>query len=214
MFTALRLGAAAAACALGAVCFAGPAVAAEPADVSWNCEARPPIGAPQYLTLGAAVEAVAPATVAPGQAFEISLTPQPATVPATANGFPVNNLANLQLRVPVPAGTTLTGVTLTGGVNLGDAVPAVAEAGGVVTLTVPGPLAGGSAIQLPAIHLALTATGEAGTAVTTRLAGTSYADPGLTYVANVKTIFGNFDVPAGCFADPSPVLSSTAIQAA
>src|SRR4051794_5099490 len=102
------LTATAAGAALAAVFCAAPASAAEPSAVTWNCQARPPIGDPQYLTLDAAIEGTAPATVAPGDAFEIVLTPQPTTVPASANGFPVNPLANLQLRAPVPAGTSLT----------------------------------------------------------------------------------------------------------
>jgi dehydratase len=201
------------AAALAAISPANAAALADPVPVVWDCQARPPIGDPQQVVLDAAITGTAPASVAPGSDFDVTLEPQPTTVPATANGFPVNFLKDLQLRTPVPAGTTLRGVTLSGGSNLGTGIPTVAEANGIVTLTVPGPLLGGTDIQEPAIHLALTATAAAGAAITTSLAGSSYTDPGLSYTANVQTVFGAFDVPATCFATPNVVLTTTTVTA-
>jgi dehydratase len=212
MHTPLRLRACLAATLGIAAVLAGaaPAVAA-PTTVPWDCQARPPIGGPQQLNLPTDVDGTAPATVASGGALEIVLTPQPLTVPTTANGFAVASLKDVTLKAPIPANSTLSGVTLTGGSGLGTAPPKVAVAGGFATLTVPGPLAGGAVIQLPAIHLALTATGAAGSTITSTVAGTSYTDPGLTFTANVKIFFGTIPVPGSCYAHPVPTLTSTTI---
>ncbi len=134
------------------------------------------------------------------------------TVPTTAGGYSVNNLRGLLLKVPVPQGATVDAATLTGGSNLGTDTPTVSQADGVVTVTVPGPLAGGATFQLPALHLTLTATGAAGTTIDTRLAGTGYDDPGLTFTANVKVGFFPVNVPTSCFANPSPTFTSTTIS--
>lgn len=191
---------------------AAPAHAA-PVPVPFDCQATPPIGSPQQLTLEGSVQADAPATVAAGASFEATLAPDPMTVPAEAGGYAVNKLTNLRLHVPVPAGSTFQSATLTGGSNLGNGVPTVSQADNLVTVTVPGPIAGGATFQLPALHLTLTATGEAGTAIETRLKGTSYADPGLTFTATVQVGIFPVDVPTSCFGNPSPVLTSTTIEA-
>jgi dehydratase len=198
---------------LAVVLVASAPVLAAPTTVAWDCQARPPIGAPQQLALATDVEGTAPATVAAGGALEIVLAAQPLTVPATANGIAVATLKDIKLKAPVPAGTTLRGATLTGGSGLGTAKPTVAAASGFVTLTVPGPVAGGAVIQLPAVHLALTATGAAGGTITSAVAGTSYTDPGLTFTANVKIFIGTLPVPASCFASPNPTLTTTTITA-
>jgi dehydratase len=192
---------------------AGP-VAAATVPVVWDCEAKPPIGAPQQLTLNNSVQADAPATVVAGGSFEATLAPDPTTVPAEAGGYKITNLKNLKLKVPVPQGATFQSATLTGGSNLGTGIPSVAQADNVVTVTVPGPLAGGSTFQLPALHLTLTATGAAGTAIDTKLAGSSYTDPGMTFGATVQAGPFPIDVPTTCFANPSPTLTSTTIEAA
>ena len=189
--------------------FASPASAAA-TPLTWDCQAKPPIGAPQQLPLTASVQGDAPATVAAGAALEISLAPAPETVPAEAAGYPIENLRDLKLRVPVPAGSTFQSAKLTGGSNLGG-TPTVSQANNVVTVVVPGPIAGGATFQLPALQLGLTASGAAGTAIESRLAGTGYDNPGLTFTAKVKVGFISVDVPTSCFANPSPTLTTTAI---
>jgi dehydratase len=189
---------------------ASPAAAATVA-VTLDCQATPPIGAPQQLTLDIAVQADAPATTAPASTFEATLAPDPTTVPAEAGGYAVNNLRNLALRIPVPAGATYQSATLTGGSNLGTGIPSVAQANNLVTVTVPGPLTGGSTFQLPALHLKLTASGAAGSTIDTHLAGTGYPDPGMTFTANVQAGPFPVDVPTSCYPKPSPTLTSTTI---
>jgi dehydratase len=192
------------------VAVVAPASAAN-VPVAFDCQAKPPIGDPQKLALNSSIQADAPATVAAGETFEATLAPDPITVPADAGGYAVNELHDLTLKVPVPAGSTYLSATLTGGSNLGSGTPEVSQADSVVTVTVPGPLAGGSTFQLPALHLSLTASGAAGSTIETRLAGTSYDDPGMAFTANVKVSFFSVNVPATCFASPSPTFTSTTI---
>jgi dehydratase len=204
--------------AAGALAVAGVVALMTPASaatvpVPFDCQATPPVGAAQQLTLDTSMEADAPATVAPGDTFVVNLAPDAMAVPATAGGYTVNKLTNVTLKVPVPANSTYVSATLDGGSNIGTATPTVSEADNVVTVTVPGPLAGGSTVQLPALHMTLTASGDAGSSIQTTLAGTSYTDPGLTFTANVKVTFLNVDVPATCYGNPAPIFTTTTIQA-
>jgi dehydratase len=188
--------------------------AATTVPTSFDCRAKPPIGSPQQVIMPNSVQADAPATVTAGQIFEVTLAPDELTVPSDAGGNKVNNLRNLALKVAVPAGATFQSATLSGGTNLGSGTPTVSQADGVVTVTVPGPLASGAQVQLPALHLTLTASGAPDTTIETRLVGASYDDPGLTFTANVKAGFINVNVPTTCFANPSPTFTSTRIEAA
>jgi dehydratase len=185
--------------------------AAVPVPVNLDCQAKPPIGAPQQMAMKSTVDAEAPATVAAATDYETTFAPEPILVPADASGNKVNNLHNLKLIVGVPAGATYKNATITGGSNLGTGIPSVAQANGLVTVTVPGPLAGGSTITLPVLHLTLT-SGATGTVITTKLAGSSYTDPGMAFIANVQSVIGALDVPANCFGNPNPTLTTTTVS--
>lgn len=205
--------AAGAATLVAAVAFASPASAAT-VPVTFNCEAHPPVGSPTQFTLDSTIQADAPANVAAGATFDVTLAPDAMVVPTQTAGYSVNELKDLTLLIPVPQNATYQAATLTGGSNLGKGTPTVSEADNVVTVTVPGPLAGGSTVQLPVLHLTLVASGAAGTTIETHLAGTSYIDPGLRFTANVQVSFFTVDVPTSCFANPSPTFTSTTIDAA
>jgi dehydratase len=198
---------------VAAVAVAAPASAAT-VPVTFNCEAHPPVGSPTQFTLDSTIQADAPATVAAGATFEATLAPDALVVPTQTAGYNVNELKDLTLQIPVPANSTYQAATLTGGSNLGTGTPTVDEADNVVTVTVPGPLAGGSTVTLPVLHLTLVASGAAGTTIETHLAGTSYIDPGMRFVANVQVSFFTVDVPTSCFANPAPTFTSTTIEAA
>jgi len=192
---------------------ASPAAAATTTTpVNFDCRAVPSIGSPEHVTLGGTVQGDAPETVAAGSTFETVLAPDPMTVLTEAGGHTVRNIRNLRLTVAVSNGAALASAALTGGSGLGTEPPTLTQAGNAVTVTVPGPLAGGATFQLPALHMTLTASGTAGTAVTTHVAGTSYDDPGLTFIAKVKVLVSNVDVPTSCFPNPSPTLTTTTIQ--
>ena len=182
--------------------------------VTLNCEAHPPIGSPTQFTLDSTIQADAPATVAAGATFDVTLAPDPLVVPTQTAGYNVNELKDLTLQIPVPANSTYQAATLSGGSNLGNGTPTVDEADNVVTVTVPGPLAGGSTVQLPVLHLTLVASGAAGTTIETHVAGTSYIDPGMRFTANVQVSFFTVDVPTSCFANPAPTFTTTTIEAA
>ncbi|KAH8898881.1 hypothetical protein GQ53DRAFT_360501 [Thozetella sp. PMI_491] len=188
-----------------------PACAAS-VNVDWDCQANPPIGSSQQLSLGSTIDGQAPTSVLPGDVFEIVLAPEPLAIPGSAAGYHLNNLRNVKLSIPVPAGTTFNGVTLTGGSSTGG-TPSVAQSGGVITLSVPGKISGGSTFQFPALHLSLIATGAAGTTIIAKAAGTSYGSPGLQFTANVNVSPGiDVDVPAKCFPNPSPTLTTTTVN--
>ncbi|GAA2468996.1 cyclase [Streptomyces thermolineatus] len=188
---------------------ASPASAAVvPVDLA--CRATPPIGSAQDLSIGANVDGTAPATVPSGSGFTAKLAPEAMTVPGTVGDYTVKSLSNLKLTVPVPANATLNGASLSGGSGLGSGTPTVATSGSNVVVTVPGPITGGSSFTLPSLSLDLTA-GAAGNTVQTRIAGTGYSDPGLTFTAAVKASILTVNVPTACYPSPSPVLTSTAI---
>jgi dehydratase len=167
------------------------------------------IGQTANSTLSVDVTTAAPATVSPGGALTITLTPGPITVPSSASGYTITQINSIKLLVPVPANSTYVSASLSGGSNLGSGTPSVSESGGVVTASVPGPIAGGATFTLPALTLGLTA-GSSGT-ITTQLAGTSYSNPGLTFTA-VVSVFG-FPVNAATagYPNPNPVLATTTI---
>ncbi|MEU7906541.1 cyclodehydratase [Actinoplanes sp. NPDC049118] len=213
MTHALRIPLAAGVLGMVAVLSLGSPAVAAPTPVTWDCQARPPIGGPQQLSLDTPITGSAPESVPIGSDFEIVAEPQPLTIPSSTGGYTVRHIKNLKVSTPVPAGAAFRGVTLTGGSNLGTGVPTASESAGMVTVTVPGPLAGGSTVQLPRIHLAVTATAPAGSAIVSTLAGTSYTDPGLTFTANVRVLFTSIDVPTSCFTSPSPALTSTVVTA-
>jgi dehydratase len=199
--------------ALAVVFTAAPASAATTAVV-FDCQATPPVGSPAQLTLNIPVQSTAPETAAAGATFDAVVAPDPVAVPAEAAGATITNIRNIVLTAPVPANATLAAVTLTGGSNLGATPPTVAVANGVISLTIPGPIVGGTTFQLPALNLSLVASGTVDSTIQTKLGGTSYADPGLTFTANVHVFVFDLDVPASCFPNPSPVFTSTTIVAA
>jgi dehydratase len=203
------------ACGLGmaaGLTVAAPASADPNVNVNWDCEAYPPIGSASHLTLASTIDTTAPAHVAAGDIFEAVLAARPLTLPSEASGYHLNSIRNVKLRIPVPSGATLRGVSLSGGANI-PGTPTVSQANGVVTLSISDKISGGSTFQFPAVHLSLTASGVPGTSIETKVSGTSYSDPGLEFTAQVHVSPGiDPDVPAKCFPNPSPALSSTVID--
>jgi dehydratase len=205
-FPLLKTGMAAVAAA-SMIVLGAPQASAVVTDINYECEADTPLG-PQSSALTQTVDATAPATVAPGGAFDLVFDTAPNEVPAEEAGFEVDNVHTFTLRVPVPSNATLTGIDLTGGSNLGG-TPTSSQSGGIVTVQFPGPIAGGSTFELPTITAHLTA-GASGVVEST-LYGTSFDDPGLTFTTVVSTFIGNISAPTSCFPNPNPVLTSTAI---
>jgi len=201
-----RLAALTAAAALP-IALAAPASAAT--TVTFDCQANAPIVGPQHVSLNQDAAVTAPATVAPGAAFDVVIDPAPNTVPGTVSGNKVKNINTFALKIPIPANSAYVGADLAGGSGLGSTPPVISVANGVATLSFPGPIAGGSTFELPTVTAHLTA-GSSGTIVT-KLAGTSYSDPGLTFNAVASTIIGDLTAPTACFPNPSPVFTTTTI---
>ncbi|WP_370966163.1 cyclase [Amycolatopsis sp. cg9] len=201
-----RLAALTAAAALP-IALAAPASAAT--TVTFDCQADAPIVGPQKVSLNQDADVTAPATVAPGGAFDVVIDPAPNTVPGDVSGNKVKNINTFALKFPIPANSTYVGADLAGGSGLGSTAPTIAVANGVATLSFPGPIAGGATFELPTITAHLTA-GQSGT-IETKLSGTSYSDPGLTFKAVASSIIGDVTAPTACFPNPSPVFTTTTI---
>ncbi|WP_326959472.1 MULTISPECIES: cyclase [unclassified Amycolatopsis] len=202
-----RLAALTAAAALP-LALAAPASAAT-TTIAFDCQADAPIIGPQQVSLNQDADVTAPATVAPGAAFDVVIDPAPNEVPGEVAGNTVKNINTFALKFPIPANSTYVSADLAGGSGLGSTAPAIAVSGGVATLSFPGPIAGGATFELPTITAHLTA-GASGT-IETKLSGTSYSDPGLTFKAVAGTFIGDITAPTACFPNPSPVFTTTTI---
>ncbi|VVJ20634.1 putative cyclase-dehydratase [Amycolatopsis camponoti] len=189
------------------IALAAPASAAT--TVTFDCQADAPIVGPQQVSLNQDTDVTAPATVAPGGAFDVVIDPAPNTVPGDVSGNKVKNINTFALKFPIPANSSFVSADLAGGSGLGSTAPTIAVANGVATLSFPGPIAGGATFELPTATAHLTA-GQSGT-IETKLSGTSYSDPGLTFKAVASTIIGDITAPTACFPNPSPVFTTTTI---
>ena len=183
-------------------CSTAPANAA-PVSVNWSCQGTI-LGIGQTSTMTTSVTGTAPSSAASGSEVAITVTPGVSSVPSSASGFTVNNISNLKMTIPTPANSTLVSADVSGGTVDGT----VSTSGGNVVLTVPGPIDGGTSFTPPAVTINVTA-GAAGTPITSKYAGTSYADPGMTMTTNVALV-GN--VATSCFPDPSPTLTTTTVS--
>ena len=168
------------------------------------------LGQAQTSSNSTGITTVAPAAVAAGSNFVVKITPDPMVIPTSAGGQTIVNLNQVKIKIPVPTGSTFVSATLSGAANVGSGTPTVAQASGIITLTVPGNLNAGTTATLPTITLTLNATGAVGTQIQTILAGNSYANPGITF--NVLIQLFSITVPTTCYVTPSPVFSSTPIQ--
>ncbi|MFE1443631.1 cyclase [Streptomyces sp. NPDC058739] len=201
----------AAAATLALTCLAMGPASAVGTTLDMDCQASPPIGSAQQFDLSAGVDAGAPDTVAPGGALSVTLATEPMTVPGSVSGYTVKSIKDITLKAPLPTNATVTGTRLTGGSGLGSGTPSVRVSGGEIIVSVPGPIGGGKTFTLPALNLDLTA-GASGGVIETRLSGTSYGSPGLTFTASVPILFVTVSVPTSCYPSPNPVLTSTAIS--
>ncbi|KOV80140.1 hypothetical protein [Nocardia sp. NRRL S-836] len=166
------------------------------------------VGQTADFTLDQGLDASAPSAVAPNGTLTVTIDPALNKVPSEAAGRQVREIRGLALRLPVPANSAFRSAKLSGGSGLGG-TPSIALQGNDVVLSVPGPIKGGADFELPVVTITLQAGGS-GT-VTTRLGGTSYDAPGLTFTAVISVIGFPVNAPAKGYPDPSPVLTSTTI---
>ncbi len=187
--------------------FASSASAAAPQTITYKLRASA-AGQSSDFTLDQGVDAAAPASVAPNGALTVTIDPAPNTIPSEAAGRQVREVKGLALRLPVPANSSFRSASLSGGSGLGG-TPTIALQGTDVVLSVPGPIKGGADFELPTVTIELQAGGT-GT-ITTKLGGTSYDAPGLTFTAVVTVIGFPIDAAAKGYPDPNPVLTTTTI---
>ncbi|SDH38487.1 dehydratase [Lentzea fradiae] len=187
--------------------FASNASAAAPQTVTYKLRATA-VGQTSDFTLDQGVDASAPASVAAGGALTVTIDPAPNTIPSEAGGRTVREIKGLALRLPVPANSTFRSASLSGGAGLGG-TPTIALSGSDVVLSVPGPIRGGASFELPTVTINLTA--GSGGEIATKLGGTSYDAPGLTFTAVVTVIGIPINAAAKGYPDPNPVLTTTTI---
>jgi dehydratase len=164
-------------------------------------------------------DSTGPQAVAPAGAFVVKVAPEPFSV----NGDPtsygtVTQVSNLVWKLAVPANASLTSHTITGWSNVGAGTPTSSVSGGVITVTIPGPIASGTTASpnvaiLPTVTMNLTATGPAGSRISPKIAGTTYASPGLTFATRVTgTLVGTLNPTFSCFPTSTGALRSTLIS--
>jgi dehydratase len=198
----------AAAATTGVVVGFAPSAAAAPVSVNFDCQAKTPTGN-QPVTQKLDLDVAAPATVAPNTNFDVVTTSQPIVIPTESSGYTLKEIDNFVLKIPVPAKATYVGTDLTGGSGYGHTPPKVTVTDGIASVTLAGPMKGGSTVVPPTITVHLTSA-TSGT-ITSTLYGTSYTDPGLTFDAVASTILGDITAPTSCFPNPNPTLSTTTI---
>ncbi|MGW6201514.1 hypothetical protein ACWF0M_35570 [Kribbella sp. NPDC055110] len=162
------------------------------------------------VSLRQAVDAQAPAVVRSNTRFTIAVHLQPGTLPGEVKGFKLKEVRDLTLRIPVPANSSYISAGLTGGSGL-NSTPTVQLEGTTVVVKVAGPIPGGANFQLPTLTVRLK-SGRPGTTIETKLQGTSYDDPGLTFQAKIKWKFITTTAPVACYPNPNPALTQTTIH--
>ncbi|ALG07526.1 hypothetical protein [Kibdelosporangium phytohabitans] len=167
------------------------------------------LGQTAELVLNQDIDSTAPASVAPGGAVKVTIDPAPNTVPSSGGGYQIREIKTIALKMPIPANATFVSASVSGGSGLGSAAPAIGREGNDVVLKVAGPLKGGAAFELPTVTLNLTA-GSSGK-IESRLGGTGYDAPGLTFTAVIIALGFPVNAASVAYPNPSPVLTSTTI---
>ncbi|ONI76943.1 cyclase [Actinosynnema sp. ALI-1.44] len=195
---------------LGATAPAAVSAAVSAAGQTINYQVRASaLGQTAELVLTQDVDSTAPASVAPGGALKVTIDPAPNTVPSSGGGYQIREIKTVALKMPIPANSTFVSASVSGGSGLGTTPPSIAREGNDVVLKVAGPLKGGAAFELPTVTIDLTA-GSSGK-IESKLGGTSYDAPGLTFTAVIIALGFPVNAPSVAYPNPSPVLTSTTI---
>ena len=172
------------------------------------------VGQSSTSALSSGVTTLVPGSVTPGGAFAMKLTADPVVVPTTGGGYAISYLKSLTVKFAIPAGATFVSASQSGGSNLGSGAVTVSASGSIVTLSVPGNLAGGTTAILPEVTINLQATGASGTALNAQLYGSSYSSFSIGFTARVTGVplFGSVDAVTKCYAPVNPILGTTVIS--
>jgi dehydratase len=197
---------------LAAIPLLGMALPASAASTSLTYDLESTaVGQTVDSTIPATVSATSsPASVAAGGAVTVTLNTGSLTVPASASGYTITNINSIQLDITDPTNSTFVSCSLSGGSGLGSGTNTCTNSGGVVVVSIPGPISGGATATLPTLTVNVTA-GSSGS-IDTQLAGTSYSSPGLTFTAVISVLGIGVNAPTTGYPTPSPVLASTTIS--
>ena len=153
-----------------------------------------------------------PATVLQGQQAAFTVTMGNVVVPTSESGVTVNNVHNIFILLPDPSNAFYVSSFLTGATSGWT----LTHGGGVLNLSYPGSVSGGSTLSPPTVNVTYQASGPALSVIALRPGGnppyneTPGGNPSFGLTANVQ-IAG--DVPTTCVADgsPPPAIASTTI---
>lgn len=146
-------------------------------------------------------ESSAPATVPVWRVFTVSLDP----APATTNASYIASIKDVQVVFRLPDNAVVIGITLSGGSGLGPGAPSVKIAGKQLTITAPGPIAGGTTYDFPKLDLKL--FGLAPGSASIGPGGSSFEQPSFAHqrLGVGETEWG----PVQCYADPAQPVTFT-----
>lgn len=149
----------------------------------------------------ASVNVDAPASVAAGSTFFMTVAPGPFTSPTNVQGFDLTGIQNFTIRFPISPNLQVLDTVLSAGINIGTGYPNVSVANGLITYTVPGPFVAGQTVQMPKVRLEVKAIGTPGSTIQTKM----------TNLSNVATFtVGAVDVI--CYPDnPNLIFWTTTI---
>lgn len=170
------------------------------ATLALACTADSPIGA-QAVNQDLTIAIDHPDKIARNTVETVVISQPAMSVPTEVAGYPLVSLSNINVSIKVPSqfriesATTVNQPLLPG--NLQAAASVSYSATGDATLTIPGPLNGGSTYQIPELHIGLRAVGTPGTS-----GGFLFKSFNVTARASLP-VFGASNLPTTC-PTPSP----------
>ena len=149
----------------------------------------------------ASVNVEAPATVAAGSTFNITVAPGEFIVPTDVQGNALTAIQGFTIRFPLSPNVQFVDSVMSAGINMGPGYPSLKIEGGFMVYRVPGPFVPGSTVQMPKNRLTFTATGPVGSTIQTKMATLSN-----------QAVFGLGAVDDVCYPDnPNLVFWTTTI---
>ncbi|OCC11752.1 hypothetical protein [Streptomyces sp. PTY087I2] len=185
--------------ALAGLVAATSSASAAPVKTYFDCR----VGTTTGLAYSTYVDAVAPATVAPGATFELTLDPDPIT-PNPAYNQSVKDVA---LQFKLPDGATVVSYDVADGGDAG--TPTLEVDGTKAVLHAAGPYVSDTPFDLPKVTFELQAP-ETPTTLETRFGGTSHDDPGFSWTFTPASWPG--EAQLACWPDQPIALVKTVVQ--
>jgi len=173
---------------------------------TWDCQAA----GIQQVDIDGGITVDAPATVGQGQDFTIDYVIDQITIPSSGGGVGISAVGGWTFTFTMPTNATFVGASVSGGQGY-SGTASVAESGGQIVFSISGEAPANGTVDYPVISVTMNASGTPGSVIETSVGGTSYGDPGLSFVS---AIVGIGPVSTVCFPyAPAPIFSSTTIDA-